>query len=260
MFIIDKTKSLNCDQFWKNLGGETSFAKLQDQYNEYINKKGYNLYRGNIGDNKHHKTKAQKDIEDMNNQLKEMKKEFERNKQLNELEKDTLNKLSYINEDEVLNPQKNKISLYKGKDVDNLINYSKQLKIETIENKKDIVEKDITIESLGKEIEELYEENSKLKDGRAIKERDDLIEFQKSIIRNKNTIIESLEEKLNSLTKYINDFKDKMYRFCDKICRALAHKLDIHFSKNYKIDYDEMEMYANRVNRKYQEKSDDFEL
>ena len=79
MFKIEKGKFLNCDQFWKDLGGKTSFAKIQDEYNKYILEKGFNLFRGNIGDNKHHKTKAQKEIEDLNIQLNEMKKEFEKN-------------------------------------------------------------------------------------------------------------------------------------------------------------------------------------
>lgn len=55
-----------------------------------------------------------------------------------------------------------------------------------------------------------------------------------------------------------------MFNFCDKICRALGHKIGIHFSKNSEINYDEMEYYANGVNRKYErpekDKSDDMEI
>ena len=55
-----------------------------------------------------------------------------------------------------------------------------------------------------------------------------------------------------------------MFNFCDKICRALGHKIGLHFSKNYDIDYNEMEYYAQEVNRKYErsekDKSDDFEI
>ena len=61
-----------------------------------------------------------------------------------------------------------------------------------------------------------------------------------------------------------NNFKEKMFNFCDKICRALGHKIGIHFSKNSEINYDEMEYYANGVNRKYErpekDKSDDMEI
>ena len=262
MFTTEKGKFVNCDQFWKEKGGKASYAKIQDDYNKYINDKGYNLFRGNIGDNVYHKTKAQKQIEDMNNQIEEMKLEFERNKKLNQIELETINQIKDLDDNEVLNPQKNKISLYKGKDVDNLIDYSKQIKKQNILNTKDIKEKDYTIETMTKKIEKLSLENTKLKDGRGIKERDELIEKQKQIIKEKNSIIESLENQVEKLMKHLKEFKEKMYSLCDKFCRALGHKIGIHYNKNDDIDYDEMEMYANKINRNYafKDKSDDFEI
>ena len=262
MFTTEKGKFVNCDQFWKEKGGKASYAKIQDDYNKYINDKGYNLFRGNIGDNVYHKTKAQKEIEDMNNQIEEMKLEFERNKKLNQIELETINQIKDLDDNEVLNPQKNKISLYKGKDVDNLIDYSKQIKKQNILNTKDIKEKDYTIETMSKKIEKLSLENTKLKDGRGIKERDELIEKQKQIIKEKSSIIESLENQVEKLMKHLKEFKEKMYCLCDKFCRDLGHKIGIHYNKNYDIDYDEMEMYANKINRNYayKDKSDDFEI
>lgn len=262
MYTTEKGKFVNCNQFWKEKGGKASYAKIQDDYNKYINDKGYNLFRGNIGDNVYHKTKAQKEIEDMNNQIEEMKLEFERNKKLNQIELETINQIKDLDDNEVLNPQKNKISLYKGKDVDNLIDYSKQIKKQNILNTKDIKEKDYTIETMTKKIETLSLENTKLKDGRGIKERDELIEKQKQIIKEKNSIIESLENQVEKLTKHLKEFKEKMYSLCDKFCRALGHKIGIHYNKNDDIDYDEMEMYANKINRNYafKDKSDDFEI
>lgn len=262
MYTTEKGKFVNCDQFWKEKGGKASYAKIQDDYNKYINDKGYNLFRGNIGDNVYHKTKAQKEIEDMNNQIEEMKLEFERNKKLNQIELETINQIKDLDDNEILNPQKNKISLYKGKDVDNLIDYSKQIKKQNILNTKNIKEKDYTIETMTKKIEKLSLENTKLKDGRGIKERDELIEKQKQIIKEKNSIIESLENQVEKLMKHLKDFKEKMYSLCDKFCRALGHKIGIHYNKNDDIDYDEMEMYANKINRNYayKDKSDDFEI
>ncbi len=262
MYTIEKGKFVNCDQFWKEKGGKASYAKIQDDYNKYINDKGYNLFRGNIGDNVYHKTKAQKEIEDMNKQIEEMKLEFERNKKLNQIELETINQIKDLDDNEVLNPQKNKISLYKGKDVDNLIDYSKQIKKQNILNTKYIKEKDYTIETMTKKIETLSLENTKLKDGRGIKERDELIEKQKQIIKEKNSIIESLENQVEKLMKHLKEFKEKMYSLCDKFCRALGHKIGIHYNKNDDIDYDEMEMYANKINRNYayKDKSDDFEI
>lgn len=212
MFTTEKGKFLNCDQFWKEKVDKEPYAKIQDDYNKYINDKGYNLFSGNIGDNFYHKTKAQKEIEDMNNQIEEMKLEFERNKKLNQIELKTINQIKDLDDNEVLNPRKNKISLYKEKDVDNLIDYSKQIK--------------------------------------------------KQIIKEKNSIIESLENQVKKLMKHLKDFKEKMYCLCDKFCRALGHKIGIHYNKNDDIDYDEMEMYANKINRNYayKDKSDDFEI
>ena len=74
--------------------------------------------------------------------------------------------------------------------------------------------------------------------------------------------LESLENQVEKLMKHLKDFKEKMYSLCDKFCRALGHKIGIHYNKNYDIDYDEMEMYANKINRNYayKDKSDDFEI
>ena len=271
IFKTEEGKFLNCDQFWKTLGGKTSYAKIQDDYNKFIIEKGYNLYRGNIGDNKHHKTKAEKEIEDLNEQISEMKIEFEKNKRLNEIELQTTKEMSEIDSNEILNPTKRKIGGYKDNDVNNLINYSKQIQKQNSNSKNVIRQKNVLIEELTQKIENIQTENSKLKDGRAIKERDtkiyeqqQTISKQKSIIKENNTIIEKLESKVNEIQETFNNFKEKMFNFCDKICRALGHKIGIHFSKNSEINYDEMEYYANGVNRKYErpekDKSDDMEI
>ena len=271
IFKTEEGKFLNCDQFWKTLGGKTSYAKIQDDYNKFITEKGYNLYRGNIGDNKHHKNKAEKEIEDLNEQISEMKIEFEKNKRLNEIELQTTKEMSEIDSNEILNPTKRKIGGYKDNDVNNLINNSKQIQKQNSNSKNVIRQKNVLIEELTQKIENIQTENSKLKDGRAIKERDtkiyeqqQTISKQKSIIKEKNTIIEKLESKVNEIQETFNNFKEKMFNFCDKICRALGHKIGIHFSKNSEINYDEMEYYANGVNRKYErpekDKSDDMEI
>ena len=271
IFKTEEGKFLNCDQFWKTLGGKTSYAKIQDDYNKFIIEKGYNLYRGNIGDNKHHKTKAEKEIEDLNEQISEMKIEFEKNKRLNEIELQTTKEMSEIDSNEILNPTKRKIGGYKDNDVNNLISYSKQIQKQNSNSKNVIRQKNVLIEELTQKIENIQTENSKLKDGRAIKERDtkiyeqqQTISKQKSIIKEKNNIIEKLESKVNEIQETFNNFKEKMFNFCDKICRALGHKIGIHFSKNSEINYDEMEYYANGVNRKYErpekDKSDDMEI
>lgn len=271
IFKTEKGKFLNCDQFWKTLGGKTSYAKIQDDYNKYITEKGYHLFRGNIGDNKHHKTKAEKEIEDLNEQINEMKIEFEKNKKLNEIELETSKEISNFDSNEILNPIKRKVIGYKDEDINNLIDYSKQIQKENSSNKNVIKQKDVLLDELTKKLGNLQTENSKLKDGRAIKERDTkiyeqelTISKQKQVIKEKNSIIEKLETKVNEIQETFNNFKEKMFKFCDKICRALGHKIGIHFSKDSDINYDDMEYYANGVNRKYErvekDKSDDFEI
>lgn len=271
IFKTETGKFLNCDQFWKSLGGKTSYAKIQDDYNKYIIEKGYHLFRGNIGDNKYHKTKAEKEIEDLNEQIEEMKIEFEKNKKLNEIELQTSKEISEFDTNEILNPIKRKIIGYKDEDINNLIDYSKQMQKENSSNKNVIKQKDVLLEELTKKLGNLQSENSKLKDGRAIKERDfkiyeqeQTISKQKSIIKEKNSIIETLEEKLDKLQETFNNFKEKMFNFCDKICKALGHKLGIHYKEDDEINYDDMEYYARKVNRKFErsekDKSDDMEI
>ena len=86
--------------------------------------------------------------------------------------------------------------------------------------------------------------------------------------KKKILLSKKLEDKVTEIQETFNNFKEKMFNFCDKICRALGHKIGLHFSKNYDIDYNEMEYYAQEVNRKYErpyekkelDKSDDFEI
>lgn len=98
VFKTETGKFLNCDQFWKNLGGKTSYAKIQDDYNKFITEKCYNLFRGVIVDNKHHKTKAEKEIDDLNDKIKEMK---------------TTKEISKIYSKDILNPVKRKVRLFR---------------------------------------------------------------------------------------------------------------------------------------------------
>lgn len=263
-------KFLNCDQFWRDKGGKLSFARVQDSYNEYINDKGYNLFRGNKGANIEYITTEQKKLNDLQKQVEEMQKEFDRNKALNELELQVNKDISTIKDNDLYNPTKKRLGGYKEADVNKLIDYSKDIHKDNIKKTKDIKKQDLTIQELSSKVNDLTTENTKLKNGVAIKERDDLIEKQKKtinnqelLISNKNDIIKNLENKVKKISKELEDFKERIYDFCDKICKALGHLLGIHYSKDEDINYKEMEYYANSVNRKYdkeKDKSDDFEL
>ena len=268
MYVVEKGKFLNCDQFWKNKGGKTSYAKIQDDYNKFITEKGFNLYRGNIGANVLHKTKAQKEIDDLNEQINEMKKEIEKNKKLNDIELETTKELSNINSNEVLNPTKKKFGGYKENDVDELITYSKNINKENTKHVSTIKKKDITIEDMQKQINKLETENEKLKDGRAIKEKDskikelnETIKNQSNLIKEKNTIIDNLEKTIEKIQKTFEQFKENIYKFCDKLCKAIAHLQGYHDLEDNDIDYDEFEYEADKINREHDKNiEDDFEI
>lgn len=141
MFEIEKGKFLNCDQFWKELGGKASYAKIQDRYNEFITSKCFNLYRGNIGNNIEHIDKATYTLNELQAQIDDMSLELARNKELNEIELEVNKDIENINSDEILNPVKRKVIGYKDEDINSLIDYSKKLKKNDIKNTKNIKEK-----------------------------------------------------------------------------------------------------------------------
>ena len=248
LFEIEKGKFLNCDQFWKKLGGKTSFAKIQDKYNEFITSKGFNLYRGNIGANKEHITKAKHTLNELESQINDISLELNKNKQLNEIELELLKDIQKINNDEILNPIKRKVIGYKDEDINNLIDYSKNLKKDNLNSIKDIKEKDIIIDDLKSRIDKLSLENDKYKDTRAIKERDIIISNQKKLIDDKNRLIYSLERQIDSLKERISYF----INLCVKVCKALGHKIGINYERNDDVDLDLINDKADDINFKYE--------
>ena len=248
LFEIEKGKFLNCDQFWKKLGGKTSFAKIQDKYNEFITSKGFNLYRGNIGANKEHITKAKHTLNELESQINDISLELNKNKQLNEIELELLKDIQKINNDEILNPIKRKVIGYKDEDINNLIDYSKNLKKDNLNNIKDIKEKDIIIDDLKSRIDKLSLENDKYKDTRAIKERDIIISNQKKLIDDKNRLIYSLERQIDSLKERISYF----INLCINVCKALGHKIGINYERNDDVDLDLINDKADDINFKYE--------
>ena len=120
-----KGKFLNNDQFWKDLGGQNSFAHIQDSFNKFITEKGFRLDRGEIGSTKVHQDK----LEYQYNQYKEKLKTIEEDIRLCNKEYETITK----NIKESLNTNLNELNIKKGvvgynsKDVDKLIDYATNL-------------------------------------------------------------------------------------------------------------------------------------
>ena len=210
LYSIEKGKFLNCDQFWKDKGFKTSFTKIQDNYNKFITSKGFNLDRGQIGGNKYHQTKAEKYLEELQEENKLMELELNKNKALNEVKISYKEKISNVDTNPLLNPEKGKIIGYKEKDINNLSKYSKEITKDNLNKSKIIEQNEIKLESKQKQIDKLNTEIKNLKSGKTLLEKDKIIENQNLIIKEKddtikyqNNIIESLKEEQQVLKKWL---------------------------------------------------------
>lgn len=268
VYEIEYGNFLNSDQFWKEKGFKTSYAKIQDDYNKFINEKGFNLDRGEVGANKHHLTKAEKQLKDLQEQNKLLELELSKNKALNNSELKYMDKISDVDTNPLLNPEKGKIIGYKEKDITNLSNYSKQITKDNLNKDKIIEQNEIKIESKQKEINRLNTEIKKLKSGKTIKEKDKIIENQKLIIKEKdetinfqNTIISSLRNELTELKKNIDTIINSVKNVAIDLYKALKRTLGFDVDKNQEYDSYSFKSLSKKINKKYEkDKSDDYEL
>ena len=268
VYEIEYGSFLNSDQFWKEKGFKTSYAKIQDDYNKFINEKGFNLDRGEVGANKHHLTKAEKQLKDLQEQNKLLELELSKNKVLNNSELKYMDKISDVDTNPLLNPEKGKIIGYKEKDITNLSNYSKQITKDNLNKDKIIEQNEIKLESKQKQIDKLNTEIKKLKSGKTIKEKDKIIENQKLIIKEKdetinfqNTIISSLRNKLTELKENIDTIINSVKNVAIDLYKALKRTLGFDVDKNQEYDSYSFKNLSKKINKKYKkDKSDDYEL
>ena len=261
IYEVEYGKFLNTDEFWKQLGGKASFARLQDQYNEYITSKGFELDRGEIGANKHHQDKAEHNIKVLEDKIDKLNKELEITKSINEIELKTKDEIKNLDEDTVLNPSKDFLKRYKDKDVEKLIDYSKEIKKENLATKKESNKKSIEIEKLENQIKQF-------KSGKTYKDKNKIIENQKLIIKEKdetieyqNNIIESLKQELANVKEMATTLLRNVKEVATDLYKALKRTLGFNVDKNQKYDYSTFKDLSKKVNKKYeQDKSDDFEL
>ena len=214
-------KYLDSDQFWKQKGGKASFAKIQDEYNEFIISKGFDLDRGHVGANRHHQTKLEhriKVLEETANQLENQIALYESTKSINlEINDD----LKQLNEDTILSPSKNMLNRYNPKDVDKLIDKAKDISKENIYQKGKIKSKDA-------EIKQLKEEIKNYKTG----------ELKEKIYEQSKTINDQKEE-INSLKIKFEKLKnlfDKLIKKCFFVIQLLAGKKPEKIKEMYKSD------------------------
>lgn len=268
VYEIEYGNFLNSDQFWKEKGFKTSYAKIQDDYNKFINEKGFNLDRGEVGANKHHLTKAEKQLKELQEQNKLLEIELSKNKALNNTELKYMDKISDVDTNPLLNPEKGKIIGYKEKDITNLSNYSKQITKDNLNKDKIIEQNEIKLESKQKEIDKLNTEIKKLKSGKTIKEKDKIIENQKLIIKEKdetinfqNTIIKSLRNEITELKENIDTIINSVKNVAIDLYKALKRTLGFDVDKNQEYDSYSFKSLSKKINKKYEkDKSDDYEL
>ena len=261
VYEIEYGKFLNSDEFWKQLGGKASFAKLQDQYNEYITSKGFELDRGQVGANKHHQDKTEHNIKVLNNEIDKLKQELELNKRINEVELNTNKDIKNINEEELLNPSKDIFKKYKDKDVEKLIDYSKEIKKANIASKNELEKKEIKIEKLENQIKQFKSGKTYQDKDKVIANQERIIDEQKGIIDNLNKEIKSLKDKIERLTNIIWTKLNDAYL-------AVAHLLGFKNVNKDNINHDLMDYKVRDINRKHEprynkstkDKSDDYEL
>lgn len=257
VYKIEYGSFLNSDQFWKEKGFKTSYAKIQDEYNKFINEKGFNLNRGEVGANKHHLTKAEKQLKDLQEQNKLLKLKLSKNIAINEVEISYKEKISDVDTNPLLNPEKGKIIGYKEKDITNLSNYSKEITKDNLNKSKIIKQNEISLESKQKEINRLNNEIKNLKSGKTLQDKDKIIENQKLIIKEKDETIEYQNSIIESLKQELSNVKD----VATDLYKALKRTLGFNVDKNQEYDYSIFKDLSRKINKKYEKnKSDDYEL
>lgn len=253
-----KGKFLNNDWFWKTRGGLYSFAKMQDSFNEFITKKGFNLYRGDIGSNKENQTKIEYQIKEKQAELEALNKEKENTLEILENSKNALLNANKSVDKDILNPKKSIVG-YNSNDVEKIIDYSKNLEKVNIIQSNEITTKDMTIKKLTKE-------NETFRNNKELKKRNDLIKEQKATIDSQtkeikrlNGLVEILNNSITTLKQNLEKEITKWKNLFNKMCEAFDKFLGREPSDYYE-DYEDS---ADSIIYDYYDKDndkDDFEI
>lgn len=237
-----KGKFLNSDQFWKQKGGNASYTLLQDDYNEFIKSKGFNLFRGEIGTNKTRLTNAMKQQLELEAINKEIKDENELLKEANKNENRFIDKIDKETSKVVLNPtKKGLIKQYKDEDIDNLSTYSKELV-------EDNLRKD-------NEIKKLTMEVNNFKSGKTYKELNKTINNQEKEI---NMWKSKFEELTNEFKTFKQKIQNKIYDLASNIFKILHIPYSWYEANDIDYAIEQTDKYY-RSHHKSKNK-DDFEL
>ena len=258
-----KGKFLNNDQFWKEKGGKNSYAKMQDSFNKFINARGFNLDRGNIGSNKEHLSKLEFQIEENKAELEELNKEKENTLKIIENSKNSLIKANNEIKKDVLNPKKNIVG-YNSNDVQKIIEYSKDLEQINILQQSEIETKDITINKLSLENESFKNNEEIIKRNNLIKEQKEVIKEQKNEINSLKDIVNILNNNIDNLKdkleKEINKWKTRFKKLCTAIDKLLGRKPKEKEDIEDYVDIADAINYGYYNNNEKNKDKDDFDL
>lgn len=251
-----KGKFLNCDQFWKQKGGASSFHQMQNDFNKYITEKGFNLYRGDIGTNKNNQTKLEYDIAEKKAELEELSKKKENTLKIIENSKNGLKNLENIknNNNELLNPVKRKLGGFKEDDVFKIIEYTKGLEHKIVILSTDNSNKNLMIDKLTKENDTFKNNNELIKRNELIKEQKSTIKEQKQEIGRLNELVDILNNNIESLKSKFDKEVNKWKNLFKKMCKAIDKVLDRDKPKEYLEDYENI---ADAINYGYYSKNND---
>lgn len=232
---------LNCDQFWKDKGGKLSFHQMQNEFNKFITKKGFNLYRGDIGSNKENQTKLDYDITEKKAELEELNKEKENTLKIIENSKNGLKNIENKDDNnDILNPIKRIFGGYKEDDVISIIKYTKRLQSKIIILNTDNKNKDFEIAKLSEENKTFKNNNELLKRNEIIKEQKSTIDNQKEEIGRLNELVDILNSNIESLKLKLDNEINKWKNLFKKICSALDKLLERDKPKDRLEDYEDI--------------------
>lgn len=213
-------------------------------------------------------TKAEKYLDELRAETKLIKMEYNKNKDLNKVELKYKDKISDVDTNPLLNPEKGRIIGYKEKDIINLSNYSKEVTKDNLSKDKTIEQNEINLKYKQKQIDKLNNEIRNLKSGKTLQEKDKIIENQKIIIEEKdetinyqNKIINSLRKEISELKETFNEIISNVKEVATDLFKALKRTLGLDVDKEQEYDYYSFKNLSKRINKKYdKDKSDDFEL
>lgn len=257
-----KGKFLNCDQFWKQKGGKLSFHQMQNDFNKFITKKGFNLYRGDIGANKENQSKLEYDIAEKKAELEELNKEKENTLQIIENSKNGLKNIEKNNNNDLLNPVKRKLGGFKEDDVFKIIEYTKGLENKVVVLSTDNDNKDLMIDKLTQENKTFKNNSELIKRNEIIKEQKSTIKEQKQEISRLSELVDILNNNIESLKLKLEKEIEKWKNLFKKMCKAIDKVLGRDEPKERLEEYEDI---ADAINYDYYNKNnnkdkDDFEM